>query len=136
MGRWCASMKAKDRDIATARRILREIDDVNGFLKGYTQEAFLQSTLLQKATVMSLLNMGEISKSFTEDFLDATHWIPWQDIRSARNIAAHTYDALDMDDVWETYQSDLPALRHEMEAAIRRLENGWEVAKEARKRKS
>lgn len=126
-------MKPKDRNIETARRIIAEIDDVDSMLKGRTVRDFLASGMLQKATVMSLLNIGETTKSFTDDFLDATPWMPWQDIRSARNIAAHTYDALDMDDVWETYQSDLPQLRKEMEGFIRKLENGWDVPKEARR---
>lgn len=126
-------MKPKDRDIQTAKRILAEIDDVGAMLAGHTEEDFLHSTLLQKATVMSLLNIGEQTKSFTDDLLDATPWMPWQDIRSARNIAAHTYDALDMDDVWETFQSDLPAMRDELQKIINRLENGWDTAKEARR---
>lgn len=129
-------MKPKDRDMAVCHRILREIDDVDRMLHGHTEAEFLQSTLLQKATVMSLLNMGELTKSFSDDFLDATHWMPWQDIRSARNIAAHTYDALDMRDVWETYRSDLPMLRKEMNAAINRLKNGWDAQKEARRQRS
>lgn len=127
-------MKPRDRDAAVCRRILREIDDVDRMLDGHTEEEFLFSTLLQKATVMTLLNIGELTKSFTDEFLDATHWMPWQDIRSARNIAAHTYDALDMRDVWETYRADLPQLRKEMDKALLRLSSGWDPAKEVRKK--
>lgn len=106
---------------------------VDAFLAGRDEKTFLSSALLQRATVMSLLNIGELSKTFTDDLQDATPWIPWEDLRSARNIAAHTYDALDMDDVWETYQADLPQLRIEIEKIIHRLENGWDAAKEARR---
>ena len=119
-------MKRKNRNIAVAQRILQEIHEVNEMLGPHTQREFLDSKTLQKATVMSLLNIGEQTKAFTDAFIDSTPWIPWQDMRSARNIAAHTYDALDMDDVWETYQSDLPALRGEMTKAIQRLQDGWE----------
>lgn len=128
-------MKPRDRDAGVCRRILREIDDVDMMLKDHTEEYFLSSVILQKATVMSLLNIGELSKDFTDEFLDATHWIPWQDIRSARNLAAHTYEALDMRDVWETYLSDLPQLRKEMDTALFRLTHGWDPRKEAPKRK-
>lgn len=123
-------MKPRDQDAGVCRRILREIDDVDGFLAGRSDEEFLSATVLQKATVMSLLNIGELTKAFTDDFIDATPWMPWEDMRSTRNIAAHTYDALDMRDVWETYQADLPALRSEMDKALFRLSHGWNPAKD------
>lgn len=126
-------MKPRDRDIAVCIRILKELDDVNDFLKGRSEAEFMASPLLQKATVMSILNIGELTKAFSDDLLDATPWMPWQDIRSTRNIAAHTYDALDMDDVWETYRADLPQMRVEIEKILNRLRNGWDTAKEARR---
>ncbi len=126
-------MKPEDRNIQTARRIIAEIDDMNQMLRGREKEDFMASSMMQKAAVMTLLNIGELTKTFSDDFLDATPEMPWQDIRSARNIAAHTYDALDMDDVWETYVSDLPQMRKEMEAFIHKLKSGWDVQKEARR---
>lgn len=107
---------------------------MDDMLKGISEAQFLSSVVLQKATVMSLLNIGELTKNFTDEFLDATPWMPWEDMRSARNIAAHTYDALDMRDVYETYRSDLPQLRKEINAALARLAGGWDPVKEARKR--
>lgn len=127
-------MKRKNRDIAVAQNILREINDVDDFLRGISEADFLQSRLLQKATVMSLLNIGEQTKLFTDALEEAMAWMPWQDMRSARNLAAHTYDALDMDDVWETYQSDLPELRRQMNWILTELQNGWDPQKEAPRR--
>lgn len=127
-------MKRRNRDADVCRKILREVDDVDDMLKGISEAQFLSSVVLQKATVMSLLNIGELTKNFTDEFLDATPWMPWEDMRSARNIAAHTYDALDMRDVYETYRSDLPQLRKEINAALARLAGGWDPVKEARKR--
>lgn len=125
-------MKPRDRDAGVCRRILREVDDVDSFLDGHSEEDFLASTLMQKAAVMSLLNIGELTKAFTDEFIDATPWMPWQDMRSVRNVAAHTYEALDMRDVWETYRVDLPQLRKEMDTAIWRLSHGWDPVAEAK----
>lgn len=117
-------MKHRARDVAVCDKILHEIGDIEDFLCGSVEEDFLHSKLLQKATVMSLLNIGELSKAYTDDFFGMTAQIPWHDIRSARNLAAHTYEAIDMRDVWETYRSDLPALRAEIEAALLKLLRG------------
>lgn len=124
-------MKPREHNANVSRDILKEIEDVNRFLEGRSMEEFLSSILLQKATVMSLLNIGELTKSFTDALVDAMPWMPWHDIRSARNIAAHKYYALDMDDVWETYRTDLPQMRKEMQLIITRLQSGWDPAKEA-----
>ena len=115
-------MSAKVRDLDVTRKILRELDEVDAFLHGVPEEAFLSSPLLQKAVVMSLINIGELSKAYTAAFFAATPHIPWQGIRSARNVAAHTYEAIDMLDVYETYRQDLPALRAALDKELRRLE--------------
>lgn len=127
-------MKRRSRDAAVAQSILREINDVDDFLRGVSEQAFLDSRLLQKAVVMSLLNIGEQTKGFTDALVDAMPWMPWQDMRSTRNLAAHTYDVLDMDDVWETYRADLPELRKQMNWVLDRLAEGWKPAEEATKR--
>ncbi len=114
-------MRHSARDAETCRSILREVRDVYAFLSELTEPEFLRSRLHQKAVVMSLLNIGELSKAFTEDFLLDTCDVPWQDIRSARNLAAHTYEAIDMRDVWETYRADLPALQLELKSALERV---------------
>ena len=38
---------------------------------------------------MSLINIGELSKSFTEEYLALMPQIPWKAIRGFRNIASH-----------------------------------------------
>ena len=65
----------------------------------------------QKAVVMSLINIGELSKSFTDDYLAAMPEIPWKAIRGFRNIAAHQYGIIDIDDVYKTVMEDIPSLK-------------------------
>ena len=43
---------------------------------------------------MSLINIAELSKSFSEKYLQETSGIPWKEIRGLRNIAAHRYEIL------------------------------------------
>ena len=37
--------------------------------------------------------------------------MPWKDIRSIRNIAAHNYGELDNEVLWETVTDDIPKLK-------------------------
>lgn len=60
---------------------------------------------------MSLINIGELSKAFTDDYLAAMPGIPWKAIRGFRNIAAHQYGIIDFDDVYKTVTEDIPPLK-------------------------
>ena len=65
----------------------------------------------QKTVVMSLINIGELSKAFTDDYLATMPEIPWKAIRGFRNIAAHQYGIIDIDDVYKTVMEDIPSLK-------------------------
>ena len=51
-------MSVEARDAALVRGILREIDDIEAFIEGQTEEDFARSRIAQKAVVMSLINIG------------------------------------------------------------------------------
>ncbi len=70
----------------------------------------------QKAVVISLINIGELSKAFTDDYTAAMPEIPWKSIRGFRNIAAHQYGIIDFEDVYKTVMEDIPALKAALEA--------------------
>ena len=70
----------------------------------------------QKAVVMSLINIGELSKAFSEDYLASMPAIPWKAIRGFRNIAVHQYGIIDFADVYKTITEDIPNLKAVLQA--------------------
>lgn len=107
-------MEHKQRDVVIRRKMLAEIEDIESFVAGMDADGFYQSKVTQKAVMMSLINIGELSKAFSDEYLEATRGTPWKDIRGLRNIAAHQYDAIRMPNVWLTIQQDVPALKREL----------------------
>ena len=107
-------MEAKRRDITIRKKILREISDIEAFIANETAESFTQSRLAQKAVMMTLINIAELSKSFSEDYLLTTSSIPWKEIRGLRNIAAHQYEIIRPANIWLTITQDVPALKNEL----------------------
>jgi uncharacterized protein with HEPN domain len=71
-----------------------------------TEESFAQSRLAQKAVMMTLINIAELSKSFSEEYRLATSSIPWKEIRGLRNIAAHQYEIIRPANIWLTITQD------------------------------
>lgn len=108
-------MEHRERDIIIRKKILSEIADINSFIQGMNEDDFNHSRVAQKAVMMSLLNIGELSKSFSEGYLEATKEIPWKEIRGLRNIAAHHYESIRISSIWLTIQNDIPALERDLE---------------------
>ena len=51
--------------------MLSEIADIEAFTAGAPADELTANRMWQKAVVMSLINIGELSKAFTEDYLAA-----------------------------------------------------------------
>ena len=102
------------RDNTVASKILREIKDIKEFISGMTEAGFYDCIKTQKAVVMSLINIGELSKSFTSSFTNANNKIPWNKVQAMRNVAAHKYEAIDMQIVWDTIQVSVVELENEL----------------------
>jgi len=63
---------------------------------------------------MTLINIGELSKSLTEQFKKDNNHIPWKAIAGMRDIAAHKYQTLKMTDVWATLTEDITKLKMQL----------------------
>ena len=102
------------RDKAVMQKIQREIEEIEDFVGAMTRDDFLLDTKTQKATVMTLINIGELSKHFTSEFLQTKSTIPWKKIQATRNIAAHRYETVDMEIIWDTIQNRIPELKRSL----------------------
>lgn len=104
-------MDHKERDSILCKKMLGEITDIECFVSGMSQQDFSESKIAQKAVVMSLINIGELSKALSDEYLENAKEIPWKAIRGMRNIAAHHYEAIRVPNIWLTIREDLPILK-------------------------
>ena len=58
-------------------------------------------------------------KSLSKKFKQVHQGIEWQDITNLRNIAAHNYDGLRMEDIWEIVTEDIPELLELVKGILR-----------------
>lgn len=73
-------MEHKERNEQIRQKILSEIADIEAFSRQREAAALRADRMYQKAIIMSLINIGELSKSFTEDYLATMPQIPWKAI--------------------------------------------------------
>lgn len=60
---------------------------------------------------MTLINIGELVKNLTGEFKSQHTEIPWRAIAGMRDITAHKYQTLRMEDVWLTVNKDIPLFK-------------------------
>ena len=109
-------MEHEERNVQIRSKMLNEITDIESFVRGRPLCEIMNDKMCQKAIVMSLINIGELSKSLTERYLTATPAIPWKAIRGFRNIAAHQYGSIDFEDVYKTIIEDIPELKRTLQS--------------------
>ena len=115
-------MAHEERNETIRIKILSEINDIEAFTLGRTLDDMLSDKMIQKAVVMSLINIGELSKAFTDNYLASMSKIPWKSIRGFRNIAAHQYGSIEFADVYKTIIDDLPVLKAVLESKAEKNE--------------
>jgi uncharacterized protein with HEPN domain len=91
--------------------ILESIQEIEGFLAGVDQAAFLASPEKQAAVTWKLVTIGESVAQLPEDFKAVHPELPWAQIKAARNILVHEYFRLDVNEVWQTAVRDPPELK-------------------------
>lgn len=84
-----------------------------GFVSGSTLETFERNLLTQRAVAMTFVLIAAAASRILSRFPDIASEHPdiaWSKIKGLRNVVVHEYEMLDWRLVWETVQTDLPAL--------------------------
>ena len=106
------------RDRILLQKVLSEIEIAQKMMDGFSLEQFEQNEMLKRAVSMTVINIGELVKNLSEQTrLSHTH-IPWKAIAGFRDIAAHKYQTLRMEDVYETVTADFPSLKEQIEKIL------------------
>ncbi|KKP86058.1 MAG: hypothetical protein UR89_C0035G0002 [Candidatus Roizmanbacteria bacterium GW2011_GWA2_35_8] len=98
--------------------ILKSINYIEKFTKGFTMEKFLEAEMEQFAVIRNLEVIGEAARNIDEEFKKSHILIPWRSINGFRNILVHEYFDVDMEAVWNVIIKELPSLKKEVEEAL------------------
>lgn len=67
---------------------------------------------------MTVINIGELVKNITQDTRIKYPNVQWKAIAGLRDIAAHRYQTLRMEDVYYTMKEDFKDLKEQLEYII------------------
>ena len=98
------------RDAVILQKVLSEIKIAEDMVGNRSLTEFIGSEMLKRAVCMTVINVGELVKNLSDGCRQEHREIPWKAIAGFRDIAAHKYQTLKMEDVYETVTSDFPVL--------------------------
>ncbi|MGA2120942.1 MAG: DUF86 domain-containing protein [Methanoregula sp.] len=78
------------------------------------KEEFANSDLLQVWVLYHIQVIGEAANGISPEFQKKHRKIPWKDIIAMRHLLVHQYFGIDLDEIWNTVQKDLPELQREI----------------------
>ncbi|MCL2109691.1 MAG: DUF86 domain-containing protein [Oscillospiraceae bacterium] len=108
-----------ERDRNHIERVKNELEFIRKSLQNIDKKAFLSDDVIQHAISMALISIGESARNLSDNFKESNPHIEWVQIVAVRNIAAHGYWQLDMEQIWQAIDEDIP----ELERFFNSLEN-------------
>lgn len=84
--------------------------EIRSYVEGLEQDDFERDMRTVRAVAYLMLSIGEAAKNLPQDFIDQHEEIDWRGIKGMRDILAHRYFGLDIEIIWETVTTHLPAI--------------------------
>ncbi|MDR1841763.1 MAG: DUF86 domain-containing protein [Holophagales bacterium] len=109
-------MKTSDRTIL--KKIHAEVLEIDLIIKGCDLNSFIANTTIKKAVCMTLINIGELIKHLSPELTKTNNHIPWKNISGLRDVAAHSYSALRMEDIYTDAIENMPKFRKQIETVL------------------
>lgn len=87
------------------------IETIESYIRGKNKLKFLESTLIQDATIRNLQILAESTQRLSDDAKESMSEVDWFKIAGFRNVLVHDYLGIDIERVWNILEKDLPILK-------------------------
>ena len=108
------------RDLIAIQKMISEMKMGISLLGNTNLVDFLGNELLKRALSMTCINVGELAKVVSDETRQEHNDFPWKAIAGMRDITAHRYQTLKMEDVYTTIREEYPVLCEQLTNIISR----------------
>jgi uncharacterized protein with HEPN domain len=81
---------------------------------------FEEDELVHTWMIHHIQIIGEAASQLTPTFRKTHHQVPWQQIIKMHHVLVHDYLGIDLAEVWAVVERDLPALKKQVSAILKR----------------
>lgn len=106
------------KDKITIQKIISEINIGLEMLGALQMEEFLKDEVLKRALSMTTINIGELVKIISFELREKYPQVPWKAVAGMRDIAAHRYQTLRMEDVYYTMKNDFSKIAGQLKEIL------------------
>ncbi|MCR5755805.1 MAG: DUF86 domain-containing protein [Acetatifactor sp.] len=103
------------RDKIILQKIISEIEIGTEIIGELSLEEFLSDEKVKRAVGMTVINIGELIKNVTEEMRQSHKDVPWKEAAGMRDLTAHKYQTLRMEDVYSTVKIDFMSLKEQLQ---------------------
>lgn len=114
-------MSSTDRDLLYVIHIEERIQRIEGAV-AQGRGSFETSHIIQDAIIRNFEVIGEAAKRLSPSLTTQYDGVPWKQIAGFRDVLIHNYMGVDLDEVWNVIEHELPRLRRAITAMRRSLE--------------
>jgi uncharacterized protein with HEPN domain len=117
-------MLADKRDVAHLWDMREAARDCIEFVADATYDEFCSNRMMHSAVERRLEVLGESGGRISEEFQLSHPEIPRKEIKGIRVVLAHRYGDVNLHQLWQTMQRDIPDLLPKLDKLIPSTENG------------
>ncbi len=103
-------MQPDQRDAAYLLDMLQAAEKIERYIRGKTFGEFQRNEVLYDAVERNIEIMGEAARRLSQTFKQNPPDIPWRKIIAQRNVLAHEYDNIAIDELWKVVTTRIPEL--------------------------
>ncbi len=105
--------------------ILLSIKLIEDYINGVAFEIFEDDYGIQDKVLRRLEIIAEAAKKLPDDVRLSHPDVPWKSIIGLRNIITHTYDEVNLNEVWEIITNNIPHTKKQIEEMKADLEKNF-----------
>ena len=108
----------REHDAIRLRHMIDAAREAVSFAQGRSRGDLERDRMLVLSLVKAIEIVGEAAFQISKPTRDEMPSIPWEDIIGMRHRLVHVYFDINIDILWQTVQSDLPALIAQIEPLL------------------
>jgi uncharacterized protein with HEPN domain len=98
--------------------ILECIERIERYTLG-GRSGYFADTMVQDAVIRNLQTLSESIRRISGTLKEAHSGVNWRNISAFRNVVVHDYLGIDLNQIWDIVEKDLPDLKRQIEAILR-----------------